>query len=78
MPILRYTNEIRSAVLMIHGEKAHSCYFSKDAFADMVNGNPYRENKECCSFFRMLSIPISMTGKTSFLLIKSSSFSVNI
>ena len=46
MPILRYTNEIRSAVLMIHGEKAHSCYFSKDAFADMVNGNPYRENKE--------------------------------
>ena len=46
MPILRYTNEIRSAVLIIHGEKAHSCYFSKDAFADMVNGNPYRENKE--------------------------------
>lgn len=32
MPILQYSNEIRSAVLMIHGEKAHSCYFSKDAF----------------------------------------------
>ena len=30
MPILTYTNEIRSSVLMIHGEKAHSCYFSKD------------------------------------------------
>ena len=29
MPILRYSNEIRSAVLMIHGEKAHSCYFSR-------------------------------------------------
>ena len=46
MPILRYSNEIRSAVLMIHGEKAHSCYFSRDAYADMVNGNPHTENKE--------------------------------
>lgn len=45
-PILRYSNEIRSAVLIIHGEKAHSCYFSKDAYADMINGNPYKENKE--------------------------------
>ena len=46
MPILRYTNEIRSAVLVIHGDKAHSCYFSKDAFADMVKGNPCTDNKE--------------------------------
>mgnify|MGYP005760039025 CR=1 FL=1 len=46
MPILRYSNEIRSAVLMIHGEEAHSCYFSKDAFADMVRDNPYTDNKE--------------------------------
>lgn len=45
-PILQYSNEIRSAVLMIHGEKAHSCYFSKDAYAAMVNGNPNVENKE--------------------------------
>jgi fermentation-respiration switch protein FrsA (DUF1100 family) len=45
-PILQYSNEIRSAVLVIHGEKAHSCYFSKDAFANMVKGNPYTENKE--------------------------------
>lgn len=45
-PILRYSNEIRSAVLMIHGEKAHSCYFSKDAFAHMVDGNAYADNKE--------------------------------
>ena len=37
-PILKYTNEIRSAVLIIHGEKAHSCYFSRDAYADMVKG----------------------------------------
>jgi fermentation-respiration switch protein FrsA (DUF1100 family) len=45
-PILQYSNEIRSAVLVIHGEKAHSCYFSKDAFAYMVKDNPYTENKE--------------------------------
>lgn len=45
-PILCYSNEIRSAVLVIHGEKAHSCYFSRDAFADMMNGNPCPENKE--------------------------------
>ena len=46
MPILHYSNEIRSAVLVIHGEKAHSCYFSRDAFADMVKDNPYIDNKE--------------------------------
>ena len=46
MPILRYSHEIRSAVLMIHGEKAHSCYFSRDAYADMVRDNPYTDNKE--------------------------------
>ena len=46
MPILHYSSEIRSAVLMIHGEKAHSCYFSKDAYADMVKDSPYAANKE--------------------------------
>lgn len=45
-PILKYSNEIRSAVLMIHGEKAHSCYFSKDAFADMTRDSKYTANKE--------------------------------
>lgn len=45
-PILQYSNEIRSAVLMIHGEKAHSCYFSKDAFANMVQDNPHSDYKE--------------------------------
>ncbi len=38
-PILCYANEIRSAVLMIHGEKAHSCYFSKDAFRKLEGSN---------------------------------------
>ena len=45
-PILCYANEIRSAVLVIHGEKAHSCYFSRDAFAAMVKDNPYAGSKE--------------------------------
>lgn len=45
-PILTYSNEIRSAVLIIHGEKAHSVYFSKDAYKNMIDGNPYTENKE--------------------------------
>lgn len=39
MPILSYADEIRSAVLIIHGEKAHSCYFSKDAFAKLKGDN---------------------------------------
>jgi len=38
-PILSYSDEIRSAVLVIHGEKAHSCYFSKDAFEKLSGDN---------------------------------------
>ena len=45
-PILQYSNEIRSAALIMHGEKAHSCYFSRDAYAAMVKDNPYADNKE--------------------------------
>lgn len=45
-PILKYSNEIRSAVLIIHGEKAHSCYFSRDAYDDMVKDSKYTGNKE--------------------------------
>ena len=40
-PILAYAGEIRSAVMVMHGEKAHSCYFGKDAFARLTG-----ENKE--------------------------------
>ena len=45
-PILQYSNEIRSAVLLIHGEKAHSCYFSRDAYANMIKDSKYTGNKE--------------------------------
>lgn len=39
MPILAFSGEIRSAVLVMHGEKAHSCYFSKDAFKSLKGDN---------------------------------------
>lgn len=39
MPILQYAGEIRSAVLIVHGDKAHSCYFGKDAFAKLKGDN---------------------------------------
>lgn len=39
MPILAYSDEIRSAVLLIHGENAHSRYFSEDAFKKLTGDN---------------------------------------
>lgn len=39
MPILQYSNEIKNAVLIIHGEKAHSRYFSEDAFKNLKGKN---------------------------------------
>ena len=44
-PILAYTNEIRSAVLIMHGDKAHSFYMGRDAYEHMLDGNPVPENK---------------------------------
>ena len=44
--LFTYSKEIRSAVLMIHGDKAHSCYMSRDAYADMVKDSKYADNKE--------------------------------
>ena len=45
-PILQYSNEIRSAVLIMHGEKAHSFYFGRDAYENMIKGSKYKDNKE--------------------------------
>ena len=39
MPLLQYSQEIRLAVLLVHGEKAHSCYFSRDAFQKLTGDN---------------------------------------
>lgn len=50
-PILKYSNEIRSAVLIMHGDKAHSYYFGKEAYEAMIKDSKYTENKE------LLTIP---------------------
>ena len=39
MPLLTYAGEIRSAVLLLHGERAHSRYFSEDAFRRLTGDN---------------------------------------
>ena len=39
MPILQYSSEIRSAVLLVHGEKAHSRYFSETAYRKLTGDN---------------------------------------
>lgn len=44
--LFRYSSEIRSAVMIVHGEKAHSCYMGKDAFNDMIKNSNYKDNKE--------------------------------
>ena len=46
MRLFTYSKEIRSAVLMIHGEKAHSCYLSRDAYANMTRDSKFAANKE--------------------------------
>lgn len=44
--LFTYSKEIRNAVLMIHGKKAHSCYMSKDAYENMTKDSKYTTNKE--------------------------------
>ena len=44
--LFHYSNEIRSAVLVIHGDKAHSCYMGKDAYNNMIKDSKYKDNKE--------------------------------
>lgn len=46
MPILQYSSEIRSAVMIMHGDKAHSFYFGKDAYENMTKDSKYAENKQ--------------------------------
>jgi fermentation-respiration switch protein FrsA (DUF1100 family) len=44
--LFRYSNEIRSAVMIVHGEHAHSCYMGKDAYNDMIKDSKYTSNKK--------------------------------
>ena len=48
---LQYTNEIRNAVMVVHGDKAHSYYFGKDAYENMIKDSKYKSNK------KLLTIP---------------------
>ena len=44
--LFHYSNEIRSAVMIVHGEKAHSYYMGKDAYHNMIKDSKYKDNKE--------------------------------
>ena len=44
--LFHYANEIRNAVMIIHGDKAHSFYMGKDAYENMIKDSKYKDNKE--------------------------------
>ena len=44
--LFTYSSEIRNAVMIVHGENAHSCYMGKDAYNDMIKNSRYTDNKE--------------------------------
>ena len=44
--LFHYANEIRSAVMVVHGDKAHSFYMGRDAYDNMVKNSKYTSNKE--------------------------------
>ena len=44
--LFHYSNEIRNAVMIVHGDKAHSCYMGKDAYNNMIKDSKYTSNKE--------------------------------
>ena len=47
--LFHYANEIRNAVMIVHGNKAHSYYFGKDAYDNMIKNSKYTDNKEFVS-----------------------------
>ncbi|MBQ8132639.1 MAG: alpha/beta hydrolase [Bacilli bacterium] len=44
--LFHYSNEIRNAVMIVHGDKAHSCYMGRDAYANMIKDSKYTDIKE--------------------------------
>ena len=44
--LFHYSNEIRNAVMIVHGDKAHSYYMGKDAYENMIKDSKYTSNKE--------------------------------
>ena len=53
MPILSYADEIKSPVLLIHGEKAHSRYFSEDTFKKLKGDNKELANEIADLFYHL-------------------------
>ena len=44
--LFKYSNEIRSAVMIVHGDAAHSCYMGRDTYQNMIKDSKYKDNKE--------------------------------
>ena len=44
--LFHYSNEIRNAVMIVHGENAHSCYMGRDAYNNMIENSKYTDNKK--------------------------------
>ena len=65
--LFTYSNEIRNAVMIVHGENAHSCYMGKDAYANMIKDTQITKN---WLLYQMQLIVIYMTKKIKYLLIK--------
>lgn len=67
LPILTYIEEIRSAVLLVHGEKAHSCYFSRDAYKRLNGDNKHLlivpDATHCDLYDNLEKIPFEVIGK---------------
>ena len=47
--LFQYASEIRSAVMIVHGDKAHSFYMGRDAYDNMIKNSKYTNNKEFVS-----------------------------
>ncbi len=65
--LLTYSNEIRSAVLIVHGEKAHSRYMGETAYNDMVKGSKYAGNKELMIIPNATHCDLYDGGKGNFI-----------
>lgn len=69
-PLLTFADEIRSPVLMIHGEKAHSLYFSKDAFKKLTGDNktlmiiPAANHTDLYDNMKYIPMRVSLRRKT--------------
>ncbi len=64
---MEFSNEIRSAVLIVHGQKAHSCYFSQAVYERMIKDSPYAGNKELLLIPNATHTDLYDGGKDNFI-----------